>query len=97
MVNPNIDLAVELDKRIDRLTELYRNVRQENRMLKNEVTQLTSQLKKVVDSKTEIEEQYGQLKMARVFESSPEEIQQTKRRINQLVREIDKCIALLNR
>ncbi len=97
MVNPHIDLAVELGKRIDRLAGLYQHAKQENRMLQNEVTQLTGQLKKVVDSKTEIEKQYGQLKMARVIEASPEDIQQTKKRINQLVREIDKCIALLNR
>ena len=97
MVNPNIDLAVELGKRIDRLTGLYKSTRQENRMLQNEVTQLTSQLKEVVDSKTALEERYGQLKMARVLETSPADIQQTKKRINQLVREIDKCIALLNR
>ncbi len=97
MVNPNTDLAVELGKRIDRLAGLYKSVRQENRMLHNEVTQLTGQLKEVVDSKTEMEERYGQLKMARVLETSSDDIQQTKKRINQLVREIDKCIALLNR
>lgn len=97
MVNPNIEQAIELGKRIDRLTGLYQSVKIENHMLKNEVTQLTGQLKKIVDSKAEIEEQYDHLKMTKVIEASPEEVQQTKKRVNQLVREIDKCIALLNR
>ncbi|MFO8000296.1 MAG: hypothetical protein R6U46_03565 [Marinilabilia sp.] len=97
MADPNIELVVELGKRVDRLAELYRNARRENEMLRNEVTQLTSQLKEAVDSKEVMEKQLGNAKMAKVLESTPEDVQQTKTRINQIVREIDKCIALLNR
>jgi len=97
MVDPNTDLVVELGDRVDRLVELYRDVKRENEMLKNEVAQLTSQLKETVSTKADLEEQLGHTKMAKVLENSPEEIQQTKSRINQIVREIDKCIALLNR
>lgn len=97
MVDPNTDLVVELGTRVDRLVELYRDARRENDRLKNEVSQLTGQLKEVVNSKTDLEEQLGNTKMAKVLESAPEDVQQTKSRINQIVREIDKCIALLNR
>lgn len=97
MVDPNTDLVVELGTRVDRLVELYRDARRENERLKNEVSQLTGQLKEVVNSKTDLEEQLGNTKMAKVLESAPEDVQQTKSRINQIVREIDKCIALLNR
>ncbi|PWE00121.1 hypothetical protein [Marinilabilia rubra] len=97
MVDPNKELVVELSNRVDRLVELYRNTKRENEMLKNEVSQLTSQLKEAVNSKAEIEQQLGHTKIAKVLESGPEDVQQTKTRINQIVREIDKCIALLNR
>ncbi|WP_010662888.1 hypothetical protein [Marinilabilia salmonicolor] len=97
MVDPNTDLVVELGTRVDRLVQLYRDARRENERLKNEVSQLTGQLKEVVNSKTDLEEQLGNTKMAKVLESAPEDVQQTKSRINQIVREIDKCIALLNR
>ena len=97
MVDPNKELVVELSNRVDRLVELYRNSKRENEMLKNEVSQLTSQLKEAVNLKAEIEQQLGHTKIAKVLESGPEDVQQTKTRINQIVREIDKCIALLNR
>ena len=97
MVDPNTELVVELSNRVDRLVELYQNAKRENAMLKNEVAQLTSQLKEAVNSKAEVEEQLGHAKMAKVLESGPEDVQHTKTRINQIVREIDKCIALLNR
>jgi predicted nucleic acid-binding Zn-ribbon protein len=97
MVDPNTDLVVELGTRVDRLVQLYRDAKRENEMLKNEVSQLTSQLKNAVNTKTNLEEQLGHTKMAKVLENAPEDVQQTKNRINQIVREIDKCIALLNR
>ncbi|PRY98321.1 hypothetical protein [Marinilabilia salmonicolor] len=97
MVDPNTDLVVELGTRVDRLVQLYRDAKRENERLKNEVSQLTGQLKEAVNSKTDLEEQLGNTKMAKVLESAPEDVQQTKSRINQIVREIDKCIALLNR
>ncbi|MBZ4676817.1 MAG: hypothetical protein JG782_1437 [Anaerophaga sp.] len=97
MVDPNTELVAELGNRIDRLAELYQNARRENELLRNEVAQLTGQLKEAIASKAEAEEQLGHTKMAKVLGSAPEDVQQTKSRINQIVREIDKCIALLNR
>jgi predicted nucleic acid-binding Zn-ribbon protein len=97
MVDPNTDLVVELGDRVDRLVELYRDAKRENEMLKNEVAQLTSQLKESVNTQADLKEQFEHTKMAKVLENAPEEVQQTKNRINQIVREIDKCIALLNR
>lgn len=97
MVDPNIESVVELGNRVDRLAELYRDERRENEMLRNEVSQLTNQLKEAVNAKAEVEEQLKHAKMAKVLENASEDVQQTKTRINQIVREIDKCIALLNR
>jgi predicted nucleic acid-binding Zn-ribbon protein len=97
MVDPNTDLVVELGNRVDRLVDLYRAAKRENEMLKNEVSQLTSQLKESVNSKAAVEEQLEHAKMGHVLENASEDVQQTKSRINQIVREIDKCIALLNR
>lgn len=97
MVNPNLELVAELGNRIDRLAELYLNVKRENEMLRNEVAQLTSQLKEAVASKAEVEKKLELVKMSKVIESGADDIQLTKNRINQIVREIDKCIALLNR
>ncbi|HBG86983.1 MAG: hypothetical protein GXY94_05280 [Bacteroidales bacterium] len=97
MINPNIDIVVKLEEKIDLLVERYRAEKEENRMLKNQITQLSDQLAHGVSSYSSLEEDYNKLKIARTIEASTADVRDTKLRINQIVREIDKCIALLNR
>jgi len=97
MVNPNIDLIVKLEEKIDLLIERYRAEKEENKMLRNQVSQLTNQLSQASATYASLEENYNKLKIAKTLEASSEDVKETKLRINQIVREIDKCIALLNR
>ena len=97
MNNPNIDLIVNFEEKIDKLVERYRIEKKENSMLRGEISRLTQQLEQASDSYTGLEEQINKLKMAKAIEASSEDVHETKLRINQIVREIDKCIALLNR
>ena len=97
MSNPNLDLIVKLEEKIDRLVERYRTEKRESNMLRGEISRLTQQLEQASVSHTELEEQFNKLKMAKAIEASSEDVHATKLRINQIVREIDKCIALLNR
>ena len=45
----------------------------------------------------ELEHRYNNLKLAKVLTSETEEGHDAKIKVNRIVREIDKCIALLNR
>ena len=45
----------------------------------------------------ELETRYANLKMARMISVNDDEIRDTKQRLTRLVREVDKCIALLNK
>ena len=46
----------------------------------------------------ELNKKYENLKIAKVLSSVPgEDVHETKLQVNKIVREIDKCIALLNR
>jgi hypothetical protein len=53
----------------------------------------------VLESKlADLEKKHENLKMAKVLSSVPgEDVHETKIQVNRIVREIDKCIALLNR
>ncbi|MCF8391856.1 MAG: hypothetical protein K9H12_14250 [Bacteroidales bacterium] len=59
------------------------------------------ELKKKSDQKTieckALEQKYNNLKLAKVMVSETEESHDAKIKVNKIVREIDKCIALLNR
>lgn len=97
MVNSNIDLVVKLEEKVDRLVGRYQTEKEENRMLRGQITQLTRQLEDASSSFTLLEERFKNLKISKSLEASSEDVHETKVRINQIVREIDKCIALLNR
>ncbi len=97
MVNPNIDLIVKLEEKIDRLVEKYQAEKEENLMMQNRLSQLTDQLEQASQSYSSLEDRFDKLKISKTLEVSGEDVRDTKMRINQLVREIDKCIALLNR
>lgn len=97
MDNPNLDLVKKLEEKIDRLVQQYNSEKEKNRVLKGEVNNLSNKLEEEGKIYSDLEKRFDKLKMAKTLEASSEDVHETKLRINQIVREIDKCIALLNR
>ena len=58
---------------------------------------LVDKLKQQEEEINELKKQNNTLKLAKAFSAESEESQEAKLQINRIVREIDKCIALLNR
>ena len=97
MVNPNLDIVVKLEQKIDKLVESYKSEKEENRMLRTQIAQISNQLEQSASSYALLQDEFDKLKIAKTIEASSADVRDTKQRINQIVREIDKCIALLNR
>ena len=75
---------------------LYDELKQENANLKQLLIQKDEEIKLLERSKKNLEVQFTELKMARTISLFDKDIKDTKQRLSSLVREIDKCIALLN-
>ncbi len=58
---------------------------------------LVDKLREQEEEINELKKQNNTLKLAKAFSAESEESQEAKLQINRIVREIDKCIALLNR
>ena len=91
----------DLTVRVEKLARTQGNLRDENTKLKlrnDELEQLVTQQKNAL---TELEEQNKVVKIAKAV-TDPDNYQgeddrkEQRKRLNELVREIDKCIALLN-
>nr|WP_319398329.1 hypothetical protein [uncultured Carboxylicivirga sp.] len=97
MTDPNNELIVELKEKINKLVARYKGLEAEVRLLEEEKGRLTDQLEMVNNDYTNLEHRFNNLKLTKDLVSGSAEAGDTKKRINQIVREIDKCIALLNR
>ncbi|MEG0994319.1 MAG: hypothetical protein RSE51_10835 [Bacteroidales bacterium] len=64
--------------------------------LLNKLDEKEAQLMKSLQEKEELNTKYQNLRTAQSFSGESSDMRETKARFNKLVREIDKCIALLN-
>lgn len=75
---------------------LYKELKKENATLKQLLSEKEEEIVRMADSQKELEARYTNLKMARMISINDNELRDTKQRLSKLVREVDKCIALLN-
>ena len=85
----------ELNFKIDKLIKLYISSLEQNKSLESKIQDLQSELENLQRENKDLN---NKLKTTRVASGISEGngSYEAKMRINQLVREIDKCIALLN-
>ena len=84
-----------LETRTRQLILQYQQLREENRELLDDLVQKDTELEETRRQLKQQEGQIANLKMARMLEISDNDIAAAKLRISRLVRDVDKCIALL--
>ena len=85
----------ELNEKIERLIKLYISSLDKNREKDTEIKELRDRIERMKSENIKLHEEIKTLKVATAI-STGEGSSEAKNRISQLVREIDKCIALLN-
>lgn len=93
----NLDTyIVSLSGRVEKLVRTQAQLREENLKLKsrNEELELVVNDQKNVLSK--LEEENKVVKIAKAVTDDDDDRKEQRKRLNELVREVDKCIALLN-
>ena len=97
MTNEDNLLLDELKANTERLFQEFSNLENKIESLENRVLGLNSDIKLLEKDKSELSRKNEQLKIATHLLSGVDENREAKQKINKLVREIDKCIALLNK
>jgi cell division septum initiation protein DivIVA len=88
---------VLLNRKIDDLLKVYSILKEENRDLKSRNESLKREVQEREAKMKELEIKYDRIKLSGAILGEGENATEAKRRINELMREIDKCIALLDR
>lgn len=91
------DELKNLNNKLDELIHRFINLKEENRNLRTLNDKLEKMLLEREAELKELENKYETLKITGALLGEGEAGQEAKRKINELVREIDKCIALLDR
>lgn len=95
MTNQGQDILTKLEARIRQLIRQDENLREQIRNLESQIAQRDEYAKELVRQREEAEANYANLKVARMLELSDSDTRSARQRLNHLVREVDKCIALL--
>jgi regulator of replication initiation timing len=93
-VTDQLSIVVE---KTERLIALCQALQEENDLLKLENQSLGTALNVSKDKSKELEEKLRVLKLAKSFSETNEKSLDIKQKINEFVREIDKCIVLLKK
>lgn len=90
-------LLVEFKSRLDKLIDVYLRTKREKEHLLEEQLRLKEQIRVVNLQNEELIKKIDELKFAGSLSGQHDDNHDAKLKINKLVREIDKCIAMLNK
>lgn len=85
-----------LERKVRQLIEDYRTLEKENQELYVMVDTRDAELVKINAQLQAARKDYLDLKMARMLEVNANDVDVAKKKVASLIREVDKCIALLN-
>lgn len=84
------------ETRIRQLILAYQELKKENAELWNLMAQKENELEAMKAEVNLQKQNYANLKLAKMIEVNDSELKDAKQRLAKLVRDVDKCIALLN-
>ena len=83
------------EARVRQLMSAYADLSRENVKLKAKLQETSQALSDAKDENARLKHDYQTLKTARMLEVSGEDVKASRARIAKLIREVDKCISLL--
>jgi|SRR5664279_232268 len=86
-----------LNRKIDELLDRYNNLKREVEELKDGNKVLQTVLQDREEKVKELETKYERIKLSGALLGEGENASEAKKKITELVQEIDRCVALLNR
>jgi hypothetical protein len=96
MNNNTDDIIANLRNNFRRIIHLYEIKKEENRGLKLQLEELKKQISSFTSENEELKTKYDNTNLAKAFSEASGSNHDAKIKVNRILREIDKCIALLN-
>jgi len=91
------NIVNNIEVKLGKLIAKYQQVRQEKLILQQENENFVASLKLKEIEILNLQEKVKLMNISKSVDASKQEVKETRLKINEYVREIDKCIALLNK
>ena len=91
------NIVNNIEVKLGKLIAKYQQVKQEKLILQQENEDFVSSLKLKEIEILNLQEKVKLMNISKSVDASNQEVKETRLKINEYVREIDKCIALLNK
>ena len=91
------DIVSSFEEKVEQVIRVAEGLRVDNEQLQQQIDELSAQLRAKSQEMEVLELKFQSLKLAKTLTPSPEDVKTAKLQVNRMVREVDKCIALLNR
>lgn len=96
MTDQEKNLLINFEFKVKQIIAKHEALKQEKQQLLVKTKDLEESINQLRRENQVLEQKYENLKLAKMLIASDDENKDAKNRIQKLVREIDKCIALLN-
>jgi regulator of replication initiation timing len=96
MTEEQLKIMRNFDVRVHQMFLLCDKLREENADLQSQLAAQKGVNESLNEENSQLQLKYDNLKVARMISVSMDDFKATKNRLSKLVREVDKCIALLN-
>lgn len=96
MADEKIKLLNDLEFRVKQVMYLCDTFKSENVRLRSELDSIKNLLSAKEEQLVQLSKKYDSLKMARTITAASVDVDSAKEKLSMLVREVDKCINLLN-
>jgi peptidoglycan hydrolase CwlO-like protein len=97
MESKNDEIINRLRNNLKSIISMYEEQKEKNREFVTKIKELTHKITNLENKIKDNDSKFNNLKLAKSMASTDESSHDAKIKVNRIVREIDKCIALLNR
>ncbi|MBQ6378189.1 MAG: hypothetical protein IJJ56_05275 [Prevotella sp.] len=95
-MNPNEKALSTFETRVRQMILRFQELKKENENLQTLVEKNQQDIKTLQDRLTQADNDYQSLKMAKMMEITDGDLESAKARIAKMIREVNKCIAILS-
>lgn len=95
-MNPNEKTLTTFETRVRQMILRFQELKQENEALSAKVSENEQAIEDLKAKLSQADDDYTSLKMAKMLEITDGDLEGAKARVAKLIREVNKCIAVIN-